>query len=158
MSKPVRPIPEGYRTMTPNLVCNDAASAIEFYKSALGAQELMRSTTPDGRLITHAELKIGDSIIFVNDELGPITAGAPGAPRISLFLYVPDADATVGRAVAGGSKVDMPLDNMFWGDRYGMITDPYGHRWGIATHIEDLTPEEIGKRAAVFFAKAAGKS
>jgi PhnB protein len=117
----------------------------------------MRSSAPDGK-ISHAELKIGDSIIFINDEMGPMTGAAAGTPKMSLFLYVEDADAAFNRAVAGGSKVDMPLENQFWGDRFGSITDPYGHKWGIATHVEDLTPEEIGKRAAAFFAKVAGKS
>jgi len=153
---PVKPIPEGYHSISPSLTCKDAAEAIEFYKSAFGATELMRSRTPDGSKITHAELKIGDSIIFLNDELGPMTSGAPGASRISLFLYVEDADATFKRALAGGSTVEMPLDNMFWGDRYGCITDPYGHKWGIATHIEDVAPDEISRRAAAFFAKVAG--
>ena len=154
---PVKKIPEGYHSITPSLTCKDAPRAIEFYKKVFGGQELMRSTTPDGASITHAEIKIGDSIIFVNDEFGPQTAGAPGAQKISLFLYVEDADATFKRAVEAGSKVTMPLENQFWGDRFGNVIDPFGHSWGIATHVEDLTREEIGKRAAAFFAKAAGK-
>jgi PhnB protein len=118
----------------------------------------MRKATPDGNKITHAELAIGDSIIFVNDELGPQTAGAPGPQKISLFLYVEDADATFKLAVEAGSKVSMPIDTQFWGDRFGSLVDPWGHSWGIATRVEDLTPEEIDRRAAVFFAKVAGKS
>jgi len=153
---PVRAIPEGYHSISPSLVCKDAARAIDFYKNAFGAQELVRMTTPDGTKIAHAEIKIGDSILFLNDELGPMTAaGSTSAPRISLFLYVENADETFHRALAGGSKVEMPLENQFWGDRYGIITDPFGHRWGIATHVEDVTPEEMGRRAAAFFAKAA---
>jgi PhnB protein len=114
--------------------------------------------TPDGSKITHAELKIGDSIIFVNDELGPQTASASAGSKVSLFLYVENADATYKRAVEAGSKVAMALENQFWGDRFGSVTDPFGHSWGIATHVEDLSPDEIGRRAAAFFAKAAGQS
>ncbi|MGA8222890.1 MAG: VOC family protein [Candidatus Acidiferrales bacterium] len=154
---PVKAIPEGYHSISPSLTCKDAPRAIEFYKNAFGATELMRSLTPDGK-ISHAELKIGDSIIFINDEMGPMSSAAAGTPKMSLFLYVEDADAAFHHAVAGGSRVDMPLENQFWGDRFGRITDPFGHEWGIATHVEDLTPEEIGKRAAAFFAKVAGKS
>jgi PhnB protein len=154
---PVKPIPEGYHSISPSLTCKDAARAIDFYKNALGATELMRSHTPDGK-ISHAELKIGDSIVFINDELGPMTGAVAGTPKMSLFLYVENADAAFGRAIAGGSKVDMPLENQFWGDRFGKITDPFGYQWGIATHVEDLTPEQIGVRAAAFFAKVAGKS
>lgn len=153
----VKPIPEGYHSISPSLTCKDAARAIDFYKKAFGAQELMRMAAPDGK-ISHAELKIGDSIIFINDEMGP-QAGAPaGVQKMSLFLYVEDADATFNRAVAGGSKVDMPLENQFWGDRFGSVTDPFGHKWGVATHVEDLTPEQIGQRAAAFFAKVAKQS
>jgi PhnB protein len=154
----VKAIPAGFHSITPALTCKDAARAIEFYKAIFGAQERMRKATPDGNKITHAELTIGDSIIFVNDELGPQTAGAPGAQKISLFLYVEDADTTFNLAVEAGSKVMMPLDTQFWGDRFGSVIDPWGHSWGIATHVEDLTPEEIDRRAAVFFAKVAGKS
>ena len=154
----VKAIPSRCHSVTPSLTCKDAARAIEFYKTAFGAQELARMTTPDGSKIAHAEIKIGDSVIFLNDEMGPPTATAPAPPRIALFLYVEDADATFNRAVAGGSKVDMPLENQFWGDRFGRITDPFGHPWGIATHVEDVTPEEMGRRAAAFFAKAASKS
>jgi PhnB protein len=152
----VKAIPEGYHSVTPSLTCKDAARAIDFYRNAFGAAEKMRSLTPDGK-ISHAELKIGDSIIFLNDEMGPQTGAPAGAQKMSLFLYVENADAAFERAVAGGSKVDMPLENQFWGDRFGSLTDPFGHKWGIATHVEDLTPEEIGVRAAAFFAKAAGK-
>jgi PhnB protein len=154
----VKAIPAGYHSITPSLTCKDTPRAIEFYKSIFGAQELMRMATPDGNKISHAELKIGDSVIFVNDELGPQAGAAPGAQKISLFLYVEDADTTFTLAVEAGSKITMPLENQFWGDRFGSVIDPFGHAWGIATHVEDLTPEEIGRRAAAFFAKAAGKS
>jgi PhnB protein len=157
MANPVRAIPEGYHSISPSLTCSDAARAIEFYKNVFGAVELMRMPSPDGK-ISHAELKIGDSIIFLNDEMGPMAAVTPGAPRMSLFLYVENADKVFTRAVAAGAQIDMALENQFWGDRYGKVTDPFGHQWGIATHVEDVAPEEIGKRAAAFFAKAAGQS
>ena len=157
MAYPVRAIPEGYHSISPALTCSDAARAIEFYKSVFGAVEMMRMPSPDGK-ISHAELKIGDSIIFVNDIMGPMAAVTPGTPRLSLFLYVENADKTFTRAVAAGAQIDMALENQFWGDRYGKVTDPFGHQWGIATHVEDVAPEEIGKRAAAFFAKAAGSN
>ncbi|MGC1638341.1 MAG: VOC family protein [Candidatus Acidiferrales bacterium] len=153
MAHHVKAIPEGYHSISPSLTCKDAARAIEYYKKAFNAQEVMRMPSPDGK-ISHAELKIGDSIIFLNDEMGPMTASS-GTPRMSLFLYVQDADTTFNNAVKAGGKVDTPLENQFWGDRYGKLTDPFGHQWGIATHVEDVAPEEISKRAAAFFAKMA---
>jgi len=155
MAPAVRPIPEGYHSISPSLTCKDASRAIDFYKDVFGAEELVRMPSPDGK-ISHAELKIGDSIIFLNDEMGP--AATPGAPRIYLFVYVENADKVFTRAVAAGAQIDMALEDQFWGDRYGKVTDPFGHQWGIATHVEDVAPEEIGKRAAAFFAKAAGHS
>ncbi|HXN27874.1 MAG TPA: VOC family protein [Candidatus Acidoferrales bacterium] len=157
MAHPVRAIPEGYHSISPSLTCKDCERAIDFYKNVFGAVELVRMPSPDGK-ISHAELKIGDSIIFLNDEMGPTTAANAGAPRIYLFLYVENADKTFTRAVAAGAEIDMALENQFWGDRFGKVTDPFGHQWGIATHVEDVAPEEIGKRAAAFFAKAAGHS
>jgi PhnB protein len=154
MAHNVKAIPEGYHTISPSLTCKDAARAIDFYKKAFNAQEIMRMPSPDGK-ISHAELRIGDSIIFLNDEMGPMTGAATGTPRIYLFLYVEDADKTFDSAVKAGAKVEMPLENQFWGDRYGKLTDPFGHEWGVATHVEDLTPEEIDKRATAFFAKMA---
>ena len=157
MANPVRAIPEGYHSISPSLTCKDAARAIEFYKNVFDAVEIVNMSSPDGK-ISHAELKIGDSIIFVNDEMGPRAAATPGTPSMSLFLYVENADKVFTRAVAAGAQIDMALDDQFWGDRYGKVTDPFGHQWGIATHVEDVVPEEIGKRAAAFFAKAAGQS
>jgi PhnB protein len=154
MAHHVKAIPDGYHSISPALTCKDAAQAIEYYKKAFNAQEIMRMPSPDGK-ISHAELKIGDSIIFLNDEMGPMTGTSSGTPRMSLFLYVEDADTTFNNAVKAGGKVDMALENQFWGDRYGKLTDPFGHQWGIATHVEDVAPEEIGKRAAAFFAKMA---
>jgi len=156
MAYPVRAIPEGYHSISPSLTCKDAARAIEFYKDAFGAVETVRMPSPDGK-VAHAELKIGDSIIFLNDEMGPMAEVTPGTPRVYLFLYVENADKTFTRAVAAGAQIDMALENQFWGDRFGKVTDPFGHQWGIATHVEDVAPEDMGKRAAAFFAKAAGQ-
>ena len=157
MANPVRAIPEGYHSISPSLTCKDAARAIEFYKNVFDAVEIVNMSSPDGK-ISHAELKIGDSIIFVNDEMGPMAAATPGTQCMSLFLYVENADKTFTRAVASGAQIDMALENQFWGDRYGKVTDPFGHQWGIATHVEDVAPQEIGNRAAAFFAEAAGHS
>lgn len=156
MANAVKPIPERYRSVTPNLVCRNATSAIEFYKKALGATEVSRMPGPDGKIM-HAELKIGDSAIFLNDPMGPNATNAEGTAGtgISLHLYVTDADAVFNKALGAGAQQVMPIADMFWGDRYGVIKDPYGHQWGIATHIEDVAPEEIARRQKEFFAKAA---
>jgi len=153
-----KPVPKGFHTVTPALVVRGAAQAIEFYKKALGAEELSRMPSPDGKIM-HAELKIGDSIIFVSDELpnmgvtrSPQTLG--GCTR-TLHLYVPDVDASFKQAVDAGGKSTMPVADMFWGDRFGSFTDPFGHHWGILTHKEDLTAEEIDKRAQDFYASMA---
>jgi uncharacterized glyoxalase superfamily protein PhnB len=157
MSK-VKPIPEGYHTITPALVSSNANASIDFYKKVFGATEKgAPALGPDGKVM-HAELKIGDSIIFVNDTMGP--AGALGTePKIhplQLHLYVEDADTVFNRAVAAGARVEMPLENMFWGDRFGKVVDPFGHSWAIATHVEDVAPQEMEKRMRQFVAKAAG--
>lgn len=148
------PIPEGFHTITPSLVVRDAAAAIDFYKKALNAQELSRMKTPDGK-IGHAELKIGDSIIFLNDEYpnmgnckSPQTLG--GTTGI-LHLYVPDVDVAFNQAIAAGGKATMPVADMFWGDRYGTFVDPFGLSWGLATHKQDLTAKEIDEAAESFF-------
>lgn len=159
MAKQVKPVPDGLNNITPNLVCRNAARAIEFYKSAFGATELRRAPGPNGEIL-HAVLQIGDSKFFVNDPMSktPIPVPGQGASNpMYIHLYVPDADTLFNRAVKEGARVDMPLQDMFWGDRYGMITDPYGQQWGIATHIEDVAPEEMRKRQDAFFAKAAGQ-
>jgi PhnB protein len=158
MAKAASPIPHGYHSITSSLTCPDAAKAIEFYKHAFGAVETMRSNSPDGK-ISHSELKIGDSTIFVNDVFPGMTgpASATAAPAYNLFFYTPNVDAVFARAVAAGARVDMPLEDMFWGDRFAKITDPFGHQWGLAMRVEDLTHEETSKRAQEFFAKAAGQ-
>ncbi len=163
MPNPVRAIPEGYHSISPSLTCKNAASAIDFYKSVFGATEIMRMPGPEGKIM-HAELKIGDSIIFINDEFpGMAAAPAPGVtPSTYLFLYTEDVDSVYNRAVSMGSKVTMPLDNMFWGDRYGKVMDPFGHQWGVAQHVEDVAPDEMKRRQdaamAASMAKAAGQN
>ena len=146
MAKPVpKPIPEGMHSLTPHLVCAGAADAIDFYKRAFKAIEQARLPGPDGKLM-HAAVKIGDSTLMLVDEnpqwgsLGP--KALKGSP-VTIHLYVPDVDATVAQAVAAGAKVTMPVADMFWGDRYGQIEDPFGHRWSVGTHKRDVTPEEM---------------
>ena len=148
MAKATNPIPQGYHTVTPALTCRDAAKAIDFYKKAFGAEELMRMPSPDGSKVSHAEIKIGDSVVFVSDEF-PGMSAAPSpttTPSYNLFLYVENVDSVFNRAVSAGARVDMPIQDMFWGDRYGVVMDPYGFKWSMATHIKDLSPEEM-KRA-----------
>jgi PhnB protein len=150
-------IPQGFHTVTPALVVRNAAQAIEFYKKALGAEELMRMASPDGK-IGHAELKIGDSIIFITDENPEMNCKSPqtlGGTAGSLYLYVEDVDKAFKRAVDAGGKTIMPVADMFWGDRYGQFTDPYGHTWGLSTHVKDLSEQEIEKAAKEFYAQMA---
>ena len=156
MSNPVRAIPEGYHTVTPYLTCKNSAKAIDFYKSVFGATEITRMTGPDGK-VGHAELKIGDSLIFLADEFpGMNSAPTPGVKNAcGIFLYLENVDATFNRAVAAGASVEMPLADQFWGDRYGKITDPFGHQWGLAQHVEDVAPEEMNRRSQEFAAKMA---
>jgi PhnB protein len=147
MPSAVRPIPEGYHSITPQLTCRDAARAIDFYKSVFGAQEVMRMPDPSGKVM-HAEMKIGDSRFMLNDEFpGMAVAPNPNAPHSSsLFVYTEDVDTLFNRAVKAGAREDMALSNMFWGDRYGKFTDPFGHQWGVATHVEDVAPDEMQRR------------
>jgi len=157
----VKAIPEGYHTVTPMLAVRGGVQAIDFYKKALGAHERFRMPSPDGKSIMHAELQVGDSIIMLADEQPDMGCKAPtslGGTTGSLFLYVQDADAAFKRAVDAGAKAVMAPADMFWGDRFGQVEDPFGHRWGFATHKEDLTPEEIGKRQKQFMASMAGKT
>ena len=155
MPRPAKkPVPEGFHTVTPHLVFRDTAKAIDFYKRAFGAQELNRMEGPGGK-IGHAELKIGDSIIFLADEFPQGNCKAPqtvGGTTCSLNLYVEDVDSSFQKAVDAGAKTTMPVADMFWGDRYGVLTDPFGHAWGLATHKEDLSPQEIEERAQAFWA------
>jgi PhnB protein len=158
----VRAIPEGYHSITPAIVCKDAAKAIDFYKEVFQAKEISRMEGPGG-MIAHAELQIGDSRLMLGDEF-PGMANAPGPNSVnsqSLFVYSENVDALMDRAVKAGSKVEMPLTNQFWGDRYGKILDPHGHRWGLAQHMEDVSPEEMKRRSEAWMSqmsKSAGQA
>jgi uncharacterized glyoxalase superfamily protein PhnB len=138
-------VPEGYRTVTPHLTIKGAAEAIEFYKKAFGAREIRRSPAPDGKLM-HAEIQIGDSRIFLNDEFPEMGASSPlalkGTP-VTMHLFVEDCDQVFDKAVKAGATVAMPLADQFWGDRYGLLVDPFGHRWAVASHLKDMTPEQM---------------
>jgi PhnB protein len=145
----VKPIPEGYHTVTPYLTVDDAAAAIEFYTRAFGATERSRMPSPDGR-IAHAELEIGDSLIMLSDPFPQGQTKPPkelGGASGAIFLYVEDVDTAFRRATDAGATVTMPPEDMFWGDRFGSLADPFGHHWSLATHVEDLSPEEIAERA-----------
>jgi len=144
------PVPEGYHAVTPYLIARNASAAIEFYKKAFGAEEVYRLAMPDGR-VGHAELRIGGSVVMLADEFPEMGAKSPaalGGTPVSLLLYVADSDAVAARAVAAGAKVKRPVVDQFYGDRSGTFEDPFGHVWTIATRKENLTPEEIGRRAA----------
>jgi len=150
MANKPKSIPDGYHSATPYLIVNDAAAAIEFYKKAFGATELMRMPKPNGK-IGHAEIKIGDSPIMLADEAPEVGARSPrtiGGSPVSILLYVDDVDSTFTKAVNGGAKVQRPVADQFYGDRTGGVEDPFGHLWYIATHVEDVSPEEMKKRAA----------
>lgn len=153
--KAAKPIPDGYHTVTPYLVVHDASRAIDFYQRAFGAREVMRMNGPQGK-IAHAELKIGDSMIMLSDEMPQAAGRSPhslGGSTAGMFLYVKDVDSVFNQAVAAGARADSDLADMFWGDRYGKLTDPFGHQWSLATHKEDVAPQEMQKRAADAMAK-----
>jgi uncharacterized glyoxalase superfamily protein PhnB len=141
----VKPIPDGMRSVTPHLICAGAADAIEFYEKAFNAVELVRLPGPKGRLM-HAAIRIGDSTVMLVDEMPEWGALGPkslkGSP-VTIHLFVEDVDSFVARAVAAGAKITMPLDDMFWGDRYCKVEDPFGHHWSIATHVREVSPEEM---------------
>jgi len=150
MSQAVRPIPEGFHSVTPHLVCEGAAKAIEFYQQCFGAVEVARMPGPGGKIM-HAEMRIGDSRVMLCDDFPEFGSRGPlalGGSTVVIHLYVPDADAVWERAMAAGAKPLMPLGDAFWGDRYGQLVDPFGHRWAIATHIRDMSPEEIQEAMA----------
>jgi PhnB protein len=160
MSDKVSYIPEGFHSVTPYLCVSDAARAIEFYKEAFGATEIMRMEAPDGR-IGHAEVKIGGSIVMLADEFPEISFRSPqsvGGVSAHFMVYDEDVDARVERAVAAGAKLTRPVADQFYGDRTGGVEDPFGHHWYIATHIEDLTPEEIKRRGDAELAKHMAES
>jgi PhnB protein len=150
-----QPIPEGYHTLTPYIAVDNASEAIDFYKRAFGAKERSRMPGPDGK-IAHAELDIGDSIVMLSDPFPQSSVRPPkeiGGSSASIFMYVEDVDAVVKQATEVGAKVTMEVQDMFWGDRFGSVQDPFGHTWSVATHIEDLTPEEIAKRGQAAMAE-----
>lgn len=158
MTRPkVNPIPDGMHTVTPHLICAGAADAIEFYKKAFGAEEIERVPGPQGQLV-HAAIRIGDSVVMLMDEMPDWNSLGPkslkGTP-VGIHLYVEDVDATFRQAIDVGATEIMALEDTFWGDRYGVVEDPFGHHWSIATHIRDMTPEEIQQAAKDAFAQMA---
>lgn len=161
MANKVKPIPDGMHTVTPSMTITDCAKAIEFYKRAFGAEEVDRFMAPDGKSVWHAALKIGDSVVFMADEMPGMSGPAPGPGRpsaVRLWLYVKDCDAAFKRAVEAGAKASAQPEDMFWGDRCCAVKDPYGYQWTLATHVKDMTREEM-RLAGEEFAKrmAAGK-
>jgi uncharacterized glyoxalase superfamily protein PhnB len=151
MAQPVSRVPEDFHTITPHLVVRGVERAVRFYHAAFGAHELLRNLAPDGTTIMHSELLLGDSRFLVNDEMpdwGVLSPEALGGTPVSLHLYVDDVDAFFQRAVDAGAEVLMPVQDTFWGDRYGIVRDPFGHRWSVGSRIEDLSPQELRRRAA----------
>jgi PhnB protein len=154
----VKAIPEGREGQIPHLVVNDAPRAIAFYAKAFGAEETMRLAAPDGRIL-HAELRVGPSLLFVADDFPEMCGGASHTPRalkgtpVSIHRYVEDVDAVIRRAAAAGATVKMPATEMFWGDRYGVVEDPFGHQWAFATHVRDASPEEMARGAATMLSQ-----
>lgn len=149
MSKSVQPIPAGFENLIPHLVCERCSEAIEFYKKAFGAEEISRMPAPDGQRIMHAQIRLGKSVVFLVDDFPEHCGGKSSTPLaltgtpVSLHRYVENCDAAIERAQKAGAKVLMPAADMFWGDRYGVVQDPFGHKWSLATHIKDLTPDEM---------------
>jgi PhnB protein len=156
MHMAVQAIPQGFHSLTPGLTCSNASQAIELYKKAFGATERSRMASPDGRIM-HAEIQIGDSMIMLADEFpGMSAAPASGSlPSHSLYLYVDDVDSTYERAVAAGCQGAMPVTDMFWGDRFGKVIDPFGHHWNLATHKEEVAPAEMERRSKEWMANMA---
>jgi PhnB protein len=145
----VKPVPEGYRTITPYLAVDGAAEAIEYYKKAFGAKERGRMDVPGGK-IGHAELEIGDSLVMLSDALPQFSTRSPkelGGTSVSVHMYVEDVDAVVKQAIEAGATVTAEVADQFWGDRFGIVQDPFGHQWTISTHVEDVPPEEMAERA-----------
>jgi PhnB protein len=150
----VQPIPSGYHTVTPTIFVKGAAQAIDFYKQAFGAEEICRHTTPDGSKIVHGELKIGDSPLFICDEFpewGALSPETLNGNSSAFYLYVENSDESFDRAVSAGATVIRPVEDTFWGDRVGVVGDPYGHKWNFSTHVRDVTPEEMAAASEKFF-------
>lgn len=162
MSNSTNAIPPGQENLIPHLVCSPCSEAIEFYKKALGAEELRRMPGPDGSRIMHAALRLGSSYLFLVDDFPEFCGGksqtptALGGTSVTIHRYVENCDAAIQRAVDAGATVKMPAMDMFWGDRYGVVTDPFGHSWSFATHIKDLTPEEMNAGMKEAFAHGGG--
>lgn len=153
MAKSIKAIPEGYQTLTPGLVVKDGHRAIDFYKKAFGAEEILRMPGPGGKGIVHAELKFGNSRLFLNDEFPGMSGQSPQTLKgttQAVYMYVQDVDAIFNRAVAAGARVILPLSDMFWGDRFGKVADPFGHEWALASRKEDVAPAEMQKRSKAF--------
>jgi PhnB protein len=150
MPEKPQPVPPGFHTLTPHLIVRDAARAITFYEKAFGAQLLGKMLTPDGKVM-HAAMKVGDSMLMLNDEfpewgaLSPVSSGGSG---VTLHMYLEDVDAAFQKAVSAGAEVKMPLMDQFWGDRYGIVADPFGHKWSLATHIRDVSQEDMAQAQA----------
>ena len=153
-------IPAGSEGLIPHLVCNRCGDAIEFYKKAFGAEEINRMPAPDGKRIMHAAIQIGGARLFLADDFPEYCGGKAMSPQalggtpVTIHRYVEDCDAAIARAQKAGATVKMPAEDMFWGDRYGVVVDPFGHTWSFATHIADLTPEQMANAAAAAFAQA----
>lgn len=160
MTGKVKTIPEGYHTLTPHITVRDARQAMTFYKKVFGAEDRGAAPGPDGDKVMHAEVKIGDSILMLNDEFpdwgchSPLSKEGAG---VCIHVYVDDVDTVFQRAIEAGATATMPVQDTFWGDRYGRFKDPFGHAWSVATHKEDLTPEQIQQRAAEAFAGSGGR-
>jgi PhnB protein len=153
------PVPVGLEGLIPHLVCDRCADAIEFYKTAFDAEEISRMAAPDGQRIMHAMIRIGGRPVFLADDFPEYCGGKPQSPTalggtpVTIHRYVEDCDAAIRRAEQAGATVTMPAEDMFWGDRYGVVTDPFGHAWSLATHISDPTPEEMARAAQAAFAQ-----
>jgi len=159
METNVKPIPDGYHTITPSIAVHDAAAALAFYQKAFGAEEVMRMGLPDGKVM-HAEVRIGNSQIMIADEnpqMGTKGPKAFGGSPVTFYVYVSDVEASFKRALAAGAKVSMPLEDMFWGDRAGQLQDPFGYSWMLAQRVKNLTPSEMKSAHEVFSASMAGK-
>ena len=161
MASPAKAVPTGFHTVTPTIVVNDAAKAIEFYKKAFGAQEISRFLGPDGKTIMHAEIRIGDSPVMLSDEMPDMNVRSPkaynGPPPARLWLYLDNVDAAWKRALDAGAQERMALSDQFWGDRMGQLEDPYGHLWSMAQRVREMTPQEMDKAGKEFFAQMAGQ-
>jgi PhnB protein len=161
MTVAVKPIPEGYHSITPFLTVRGADRAIDFYRRAFGAEELFRLNCPDGKTVMHAELKIGDSRFFLGDEVPGMDCRSPdtlGGSPSGIYLYVRDVDEAFRKAVDAGATVKRPLEDMFWGDRTGSVLDPFGHTWDLATRREDVPPDELKRRGEEFAKNMGGKN